>query len=90
MFIVVETFVNVGESSVSERRVRPVIGQPFSMNLRVECSKGMRYAHPLGQKFLLDVHSKQKEDGSPFLYSNYRAEWRPISDEDACKILSGR
>jgi hypothetical protein len=88
MKIVVETFLNQGEPSTATRRVRPVEGQGYSTELRVECSKAMRNAFPLGKKFLLDVQWKHFGTGSECLYSNFRDAWSPLTEELAMQLLS--
>lgn len=83
MLIIVETFRQDGEQSGSQIRVRPVTGQGFSPKMRVECSKAMRTAHPVGQLFLLEVTRKSKEDGPDFLYSYYGDSWTPVTRREA-------
>jgi hypothetical protein len=92
MQVVVETFLNLGEPSSATRRVRVVAGQGYPSTVRVECSKAMRHAHPLGQKFLLDVKWKVILGATDCLYSNYRDKWYPLTDEEAAAIIgtSGR
>lgn len=87
MQIVVETFLNRGEPSSASRRVRVVAGQGFDIAVRVECSKAMRHAYPLGQKFLLDVKWKAPRSATACLYSNNRDEWHPLTDAEAAAII---
>lgn len=87
MQIVAETFLNQGEPSTATRRVRPVAGQGYSSGLRIECSKAMRIAFPLGQKFLLDVQWKYFGTGAECLYANYRDKWHPLTDRQARQVL---
>lgn len=88
MKIVIETFLNQGEPSSATRRVRPVEGQGLSTELRVECSKAMRNAFPLGKRFLVDVKWKHFGTGAECLYSNFRDAWNPLTDEQAMQLLS--
>ena len=90
MHIVVETFRSVGESSASEIRVRPVVGQGFSPSVRVECSKSMRTAFPLGQKLLMDVQLKSRLGTPDWLYANYRDAWQPLTALEAREIILKR
>lgn len=90
MQVVVETFLNLGEPSSSTRRVRVVAGQGYDSDIRVECSKSMRYAHRLGQKFLLDVKWKIIPGAADCLYSNHRDLWHPLTDEEAKAIIIAR
>jgi len=87
MLILVETFYANSEKSSSPIRVRPVAGQGLSTQMRVECSKRMRYACPVGQKFLLEAKIVHHESGSSFLYSNYRDKWYPVAESEAQEFL---
>jgi hypothetical protein len=79
MQIIVETFRAVKENSGSSIRVRPLPGQGFASGMRVECSKAMRTAFPIGQLFSIRVSVISKEGGPDFLYSYYGDPWSPIS-----------
>jgi hypothetical protein len=83
MLVLVETFYADSEKSSSPIRVRPVAGQGLSPQMRVECSKRMRYSFPVGQKFLLEAKIVRHESGSSFLYSNYRDKWFPVDEKEA-------
>ena len=37
----------------------------------VECSRDMRYAHPVGTRFRVYAKETSKKGGTPFLYSHY-------------------
>jgi hypothetical protein len=65
MFAIVETFLNPGEPSDAEYRVRPLEGFPSSM--RVQCSRAMRRAFPLGSRFRLPVELVETKAGTKFL-----------------------
>ena len=80
--IVIETILNKGEASSKPIRARPVEGQGFSTDLRVECSKGMREHHPIGTKFLVQCKITDRE-GAPFLYRHYRWDYKVLTDEEA-------
>ena len=90
MHIVAETFLNPGEPSSASRRVRALPCQGIAADVRIECSRAMRSAYPLGQKFLLDVKWKYINGAKDCLYSNYRDEWNPLSDAQAKKALAGK
>jgi hypothetical protein len=81
--IIVETFRAPGEKSGSPVRVRPLPNQGLSTAMRVECSKEMRVAYPLGQLFCIKVKVVSKLGSPDFLYSNYRDSWRPVNPEAA-------
>lgn len=88
MIYIVETFRAYGEKSGSPIRVRPIAGQGLSISIRVECSKAMRTAYPIGQKFCISAQIKCKLGSPDFLYSSYRDKWNPISDEKAQKFIN--
>lgn len=52
-------------------RVRPIQGQPFPPNMKIECSKKVR-SLPLGSLIELRVVETGREDGEKFLYSSYK------------------
>ena len=78
MLIVVETFRQVGEPTSAELRVRPIPGQPYGPDVRVECSKAMRASAPIGARFRLAVKEKRRQGGPVFLYSNHRDPWERV------------
>ena len=79
MDIIVETFLNAGEPSAASYRVRPVPGQAFPVSMRVQCSKAMRHAHPLGTKFKISVNVIQREQGGNFLREVGKSLWEVVS-----------
>ncbi len=87
MQIIVESFVQAGEPSSARRRVRPAAGQGFDTQMRVECSREMRTASPVGQKFKLWVRPTSREGGPTFLYSYHGDPWAPVSDEEAARFI---
>ena len=88
MKIIVESFYALGEKSGSSVRVRPLAGQGFSTGMRVECSKAMRDAYPVGQKFCIYVQVKNMLGGPDHLYSSYRASWNPVNDHEASEFIA--
>ena len=60
--------------------VRPLPDQSFSTDMLIECSKQMRYDHPIGTVFRIKVKHKQPKDSSfkPHLYSSYRWSYEVI------------
>ena len=52
-------------------RIRPVSGQAFATDMRVQCSRGLldtgRY--PIGTRFLLSARITDRQGGAPFLYA---------------------
>lgn len=79
MFVVVETFLNPGEPSDAQYRVRPVDGQSFPRTMRVQCSRAMRQAFPVGSHFRLPVQLVENKTGGKFLREVGKETWRPIS-----------
>jgi hypothetical protein len=67
MFVIVETFLNPGEPSSAVFRVRPIPGQAFPPSMRVQCSRAMRHAFPLGSRFRLPIRLVERYDGTKFL-----------------------
>ena len=88
MHIVVETFLNKGEPSTAKRRVRALDGQGIALNIRVQCSRGMREEFRLGQRFLLEVNWLNRETSDAFLSANYRDKPHPLSDEEARSYIT--
>lgn len=84
MKILVETYLSVGEPSSSAVRVRALPEQRLSGvdvgGLRVECSKAMRSAWPVGQRFWLDVSLKERQGSGVHLYARPCAAWGPCED----------
>lgn len=87
MQYIVETFRNPGEPSNAPLRVRPLSGQGLDKSIRVECSRAMREAHPVGQKFLVQTQWKQRQGTPDWLYSNFRDSWQPVSSEEADRFI---
>lgn len=84
MFVVVETFLNPGEPSDASYRVRPVTGEAFPSTMRVQCSRAMRQAFPLGSRFRLPVELVKNKTGGKFLREVGKDAWVRIFDS---KIL---
>ncbi len=87
MKILVETYRSVGEPSSAAVRVRALPGQRLSGvevgGLRVECSRAMRSAWSVGQRFWLDVSLKERQGAGIHLYAGPRAAWCPDEDSPA-------
>ncbi len=80
MFVIVETFLNPGEPSDAHYRVRPVEGQPFPTTMRVQCSRAMRQAFPLGSRFRLPVELVENKTGGKFLRETGKEKWVRLID----------
>ena len=71
-FIIVETYLFGPRGDKGEVRVRPIAGQIFPASMNIECSKKMRYNHPIGTKFKIRVKvSELSETNKQFLYCHY-------------------
>jgi hypothetical protein len=77
-YIYVETY-GTRESSTGAYPARPLTGQGFSTDLKVECSKIIRAQYPVGTRFKLKVKLCEAY-GVPFLYSHYRWTMEAIPD----------
>ena len=82
MFGIVETFLNPGEPSDAQFRVRPVEGQVFPSSMRVQCSRAMRSAFPLGSKFRLPVELVENKTGGTFLREVGKETWVQVIDSE--------
>ena len=78
MFVIVETFLNPGEPSSAIKRVRPIPGQIFPVTMRVQCSRKMRDAYPLGTRFRLFVTLVENRTGGTFLRASEREPWEVV------------
>ena len=52
-------------------RIRPVSGQAFATDMRVQCSRSLldTTLYPIGTRFLLSVRISDRQGGEPFLYA---------------------
>lgn len=91
MFVIVETFLNPGEPSDAVYRVRPVSGQIFPSTMRVQCSRAMRQAFPLGSKFRLPVELVENKTGGKFLREVGKETWvRLVDSKILCQYRAPR
>jgi hypothetical protein len=58
--------------------------------MKVECSSKMRYAHPVGTKFIVYAKVTDREGGTPFLYTSWQWGYRTVSDAEAKEFLKAR
>lgn len=56
--------------------IRPLPGQGFLPELRVQCSKKLSEKYPVGTRFRIKVKLTDRDDGGEFLYSSYRWEYK--------------
>lgn len=90
MFVVVETFLNPGEPSDAQYRVRPVEGQIFPTSMRVQCSRAMRQAFRLGSQFRLPVELVENKTGGRFLRELGKEPWVRLNPTEVSQLLNSR
>ena len=88
--VLIETYRARGEPSGHDIRARPVPGQRFPRDMKVECSSNMRYRHPVGTKFIVQAKLTDREGGTPFLYTSWQWKYRVVSEVGAKKYLKAR
>lgn len=87
MLIVVETFLNPGEPSVSPVRVRPLKGQ-FREDYRVWCSKTLRTARKVNSLFLVSVSFVIQEHKKTHLRIAMDEPWQLIDRQAAMRHIA--
>ena len=88
--VAVESFRNPGEPSSASIRARPLPGQGFDQDMRVECSSKMRNNHPVGTIFIIQAQVIDKDGGTQFLYTHYNWPYSVVSRSEAeAKIKNG-
>lgn len=72
--------------------IRPVNGQAFSPEMRVECSRTLRdtRVHPLGTSFLVLAKMTDRMGGEPYLYVYHGDPVRALSPEQLETFLNDR
>jgi hypothetical protein len=85
--VLIQTYVNSGEASVSSVRARPYPGQKFSTHMNVECSKRMRAEYPVGSIFLVKAKLTDREGGGQFLYTHHSWSFRVLTEDEAQRYL---
>ena len=85
--VIVETFREYGAQTNTTIRVRPLPGQGYSADIRVECSREMRNSHPIGTIFEVRAKLTDREGGPDFLYSNFNWPYKVVTQEEARKII---
>lgn len=88
--VAIETYWNYGEPSSKRIRAQPLPGQGFPTDMHVACSARMREEYPVGTVFVVQAQVKQKEGGTPFLYSSWQWRYDVVEEHVACqRIASG-
>lgn len=86
-YFIVQTYKNLGEPSSKKVRVRAIPGQGVATDRNVECSEGMRLAHPVGSHFKVKCKVTDREGGKPFLYRHFKWDYELVSAEEAQKFI---
>jgi len=71
-------------------RIRPVSGQAFATDMRVQCSRSLldTTRYPLGTRFLLSVPISDRQGGEPFLYAWHGDPVQVLTALQAKKFLA--
>jgi hypothetical protein len=79
-YVIVESYLPKETSGLhGDVHIRPVEGQGFDINMRVECSKELSNNFPVGSRFKIKARVTDREGGTPFLYSSYQWPYEKIS-----------
>ena len=71
--VVVESFLPRFRSGLhGPIHIRPVLGQGYTRDMFVECSKTLSRNYPVGTKFKIQAKVTDRAGGRRYLYSNYR------------------
>lgn len=72
--------------------VRPVSGQAFSPEMRVQCSRQLRdtSVHPLGTCFLVLAKMTDRLGGEPYLYVYHGDPVKVLSPEQLDRFINDR
>lgn len=68
--LLVESFIGPDSQGQKRPQIRPLKGQVFDNNLKVECSTDLLNKHPIGTKFRIRAKLTDMQ-GTPFVYSYY-------------------
>lgn len=86
--VAIKTYWNGGEPSVKVIRAHPLPGQGFDEDMHVECSSKMREDHPVGTVFVIRAQLKQKEGGTPFLYTSWQWPYEVVGEQVALREIA--
>jgi hypothetical protein len=84
--VAVESFLDYD----GEVRVRPVNGQAYSSELRVQCARALREDHPVGTRFLVSAKLTDRLGGLPFLYVYHGDPVEVLTPQQAKSFLGDR
>jgi hypothetical protein len=77
--IVVETYSARAAGSKFEVRLRPVEGQMFPQDMKVQWSRKLRDAHPVGTRFRIWVKESDIKGGTAFLQSPWQWPYEVVA-----------
>jgi hypothetical protein len=84
--IIVETYqtgvMSLGHNGVV---VRPIAGQEFSPDLKVECSRDINKNYPVGTRFKIKAKLTDRQGSKPFLYSSYKWPFEVVTSNSPSK-----
>lgn len=88
-WIAVETFRNIDpyEPTLSTVRVKPLPNQGVTTDLRVECSREVRYQYPVGTVFALKAKVIHRED-TPLVYSHFSWSYHVLDRKQAEEMIA--
>ena len=77
--ILVESYESANTSGLhGSIHIRPLAGQGYRTDLRVECAKALSSQYPVGTKFKIRAKLTDREGEGEFLYSSYRWPYEVI------------
>ena len=89
MELIVETFINVGESSPRHIRVRPLPGQ-LDREYRVWCSVSAREEKSIGTLYRVLTTWVRAEGRDPYLRISPNDPWHPVTATEARRLIAAK
>jgi len=84
--VAVESFVDHD----GQVRVRPLNGQAYSPELRVQCARSLRADYPVGTRFLVSAKLTDRMGGEPYLYVYHGDPFKVLSAPQTDTFLNDR
>ena len=78
--IIVESYSARQPGCKSEVRIRPIGGQMYPPEMKVQWSQKLRTAHPTGTKFRIWVKESDIKGGNSFLQSPWQWPYEIVAD----------
>ena len=77
--IIVESYVSANTSGLHGAiHIRPIAGQGYRTDLRVQCPKELSTKYPVGTKFKIKAKLTDRQGEGEFLYSSYHWQYEVI------------